>query len=177
MIRYVFKEPPVAIKNAKRADPQRIGEALAQISEANNNRLEPEAVVDAARPTRHILHRHFEWDNSIAAEAYRVDQARRIVRIVRVVDDADDDPAPRHAFVSITDGRSGRSYVPHREIIDNAKLQALVLEAAERDLAAWQRRYSELVDLCQEVEALRKRLRERRLGRRRDDDDRPSAPH
>lgn len=76
MIKYVFDdEQPLAFKAAAKADPQRLGEALATIQDAHGGRLEPEHVVDAARPKNSVLHKHFEWDDAAAAEAYRKDQA------------------------------------------------------------------------------------------------------
>ena len=172
MIKYEFREP-LTIQNGKKADPQKIGEALEKIGGADGT-LEPEAVVEAARPKRHVLHQFFEWRDDVAAEAYRLDQARRIVRCIRIV--AEDDGPSRLAYVSITDRTQGRRYVPTSALIDNTRLQLQVLEAAERDLLAWERRYRDLTDLCDLVRVARERLRDRRrdLG---GDDDQPSAPH
>jgi len=44
--------------------------------------LTPSAVVDEARPEDSPLHAAFEWDDSIAAEKYRLEQARRLLRQV-----------------------------------------------------------------------------------------------
>src|SRR5215475_4546630 len=98
VIRYQFKEAPLVIKNAKNANPQKIGEALAKIAEQDGG-LTPAATVNAARPERHVLHKHFEWDNDIAAELFREDQARGLIRCIRIVDETDD--TPKMAFLSI----------------------------------------------------------------------------
>ena len=42
-------------------------------------------VVDDARDPESPLHKHFEWDDEIAASAYRIDKARAIIRSVKVV--------------------------------------------------------------------------------------------
>lgn len=170
MIKYTFREP-LTIQNGKKADPQKIGEALEKIGGIDGE-VRPEAVVEAARPRRHVLHPFFEWRDDVAAEAYRLDQARRIVRCIRVVDE--DDAAPRMAYVSITDSSQGRRYVPTSTLIDNVQLQLEVLRQAEVDLRAWERRYRELSDICDLVRIARERLQDRRrdLG---GDDDRPSA--
>ncbi len=89
MITYTFRDEPVAILNAKKADPQKIGRALAKIAEANAGRLTPGAVVEAARSPNSALHRHFEWDDRKAAEAYRRDQAREIIAVIRVEQDGE----------------------------------------------------------------------------------------
>lgn len=58
--------------------------ALREIAAANAGRLTPETVVDIARSEASPLHRYFEWDTAKAAEAYRLDQARTLIRSVRV---------------------------------------------------------------------------------------------
>ncbi len=176
MIRYVFREPPAGIPNIDGADPQTIGEALDKIADDNDGELKPQVIVDTAQPADHPLNPHFEWDDGIAANAHRLDQARRLVRVIRVVDDSEEDPEPRRAYLSIRSPKEGRRYVPHREIINSSRLQLLVLEEAMRDLESWERRYAEIVDICREVRVLRERLRDRRRGLG-GDDDRPSATH
>lgn len=52
--------------------------------EDRTGRLTPRAVVDAARDENHPLHGEFEWDDTVAAEAYRLDQARQLIADVRV---------------------------------------------------------------------------------------------
>lgn len=47
-------------------------------------RFAPNDVVEAARDEDSPLHAFFEWDDSLAAEAHRVEQARRLIRSVRV---------------------------------------------------------------------------------------------
>ncbi len=53
--------------------------------QGNRETLEPEAVVDASRPEDAPLHPAFTWDDSEAAERWRVAQARDLQRGVRVV--------------------------------------------------------------------------------------------
>ena len=42
------------------------------------------AVVDAARPSGSQLHRYFEWDDIKAAESWRHEQARHLLRSIEV---------------------------------------------------------------------------------------------
>lgn len=159
MISYTFKDGPVTIKNAKRADPQKIGTALAKIAEQQKGRLTPPAVVKAARDTRNPLHKHFEWDNQIAADAYRLDQARALIRSVALVGDGDDELKP--AFLSIAD-KGGTSYRTVQDVLDSADLQSAVLAAAERDLAAFEKRYQQLGDICELIRDAREKVAARR---------------
>lgn len=146
MIKYVFRDSPLTIRAASKADPQRIGEALAKIAADGGGELTPKAVVETARNPRHVLHRHFEWDDNKAAELFRQDQARSIIRSIHAEDDdASEGHAP--AFVSVAD-KGGVSYRTLDAIKNSADLQARVLAAAERDLEAFNRRYTSLQDVC-----------------------------
>lgn len=157
MLKYTFREDgPLAIKNAKIANAQVIGEALHAISEKADGQLKPHAVVEAARDRKHPLHKHFEWDDKIAADAYRLDQARAIIRVIRIEDDEAAE-GPARAFVSITD-RGGTSYRQAEEIKNSADLQVVVLRQAERDLAAFERRYRDLKELCAAIFEARQKI-------------------
>jgi hypothetical protein len=56
---------------------------LRGIREANG-KLTPKLVLDEARHHDHPLHGRFEWDDAIASEAWRLQQARELIRTVRV---------------------------------------------------------------------------------------------
>jgi hypothetical protein len=47
-------------------------------------RLLPGDVVDRARPDDSPLHQHFEWKDGVAAEQYRLIQAARLIRSVKL---------------------------------------------------------------------------------------------
>ena len=152
MIKYIFRDdiiPPIA--NAAKANPQLIGEALAKVADANGGRIKPIDVVAeaASNPT---LHQHFEWDDRKAAIAHRLDQARVLLRVIRIDDDTSSDQ-PR-AFLSITE-KSGTAYRTLQDVINSTYLQALVLKQADRDLDAFQRRYRDLEDVCDVIREAR----------------------
>jgi hypothetical protein len=161
MPRYVFKDGPLRLKAAREADPQEIGEAIAAVAERQGGRLTPDAVVEEARSPESVLHRHFEWDNDVAAEAYRLDQARGIIRCIRIVEPKAEEGVVR-AFLSIND--SGHSYRAVREVLNSSALQGLILRQAERDLEAWEKRYRQLTDICDLIRIARERLRRKRDG-------------
>lgn len=156
-IRYVFREPTI-FHNSKDADPDVIGQELTRIKDANKGRLLPQTVVDEARNRRNPLHRHFEWNDKTAAEAYRLDQARSLIRIIQI-EDTDSDAAPRRAFVSVND--DGKAYRSVAEVLSSESLQLAVLVSAEKELRAFEARYNELLDICELVREARARLRQR----------------
>lgn len=61
-----------------------VAEALQALADANQGKLTPEQVLEVARDPRHPLHSHFEWDDAAAGEAFRLGQARRLIRSVKV---------------------------------------------------------------------------------------------
>lgn len=163
-VKYAFVDGVVAIPNAKKADPQKIGEALAKVEGESNGLLKPRAVWKAAegRP-RHVLYRHFEWKDVEAAGHWRDQQARILINTIRVVDADDGDKGP--AYFNLTQVGSGRAYRSYGDVMANADLQQVMLIAAERDMNAWATRYSELKEICELLKPARKRLSE--MGKRR----------
>ena len=158
MIKYVFKELP-NIKGMHSADPQVIGEELEKIAAKSEGKLTPVDVVKAASSVRHPLHKHFEWDNAKAASAFRLEQARAVIRSIRVVDDKSKDEV--RAFFSITE-KSGTSYRTIDAVRSSLELQLAVLKQAERDLDAFQKRYRDLTDVCDFVVQAKDALATRR---------------
>ena len=79
------------------------GKALEKIRKANGG-LEPAHIVEAARPEQHPLHKAFTWDDSIAAESYRRQQARLLVRALVVIrmdgDSTNEEPVYVHTSVA-----------------------------------------------------------------------------
>lgn len=154
MIKYTFRDP-ITIQGSKHADPQVIGVSLEGIRVASGGALRPRRVWQEATPDDHPLHPHFEWDDAEAAKSYRDDQARALIRSIRVVDEDGDD---RPAYLNVKD-RGGHAYHSVENVLASADLRVAVLRAAERDLAAWQSRYRDLREIVDAVEPARQALR------------------
>jgi hypothetical protein len=157
MTRYAFDW--TGPERAPRADPQKIGEALDAIRVRNGGQLHPQDVVGDARDPKSVLHPHFEWDVRKAAEAHWLDQARVLIRSIRVIDE-DVDDRPRPAFLSIR-ADDGVGYRAFKEVLASADLRQRLLEGAQRDLDAWTQRYRELREIVEMVEPARRELRRR----------------
>ncbi len=56
-----------------------------QSIENRKGQITPDQVIEAAKNESSALHGFFIWDNSEAARLYRVDQARDLIRRVRIV--------------------------------------------------------------------------------------------
>jgi len=91
-------------------DAQEAADCLEELRKDNEGKLETEAIIDAARPKKHALHRHFQWDDAVAAEEHRKTTARSLVRsIVVIVGDSNSErEAP--AYIHVATGQRGKGY-------------------------------------------------------------------
>lgn len=128
-------------------DAQVAGEELERIRTRHNGRLEADMVVEASKKPTAPLHAAFEWDDKKAAQGFRLDQARYIIRSVTVQIDEQAESDPVRAFVSVVRD-DDRSYTSTAHALSDPELRQQVLQKALRELEAWQQRYAELVELA-----------------------------
>lgn len=128
-------------------EAQKAGEELERIRTKHNGRLEPEWVVHNAKSPHNPLHDLFEWDDNVAAQNYRVDQARAVIRSLEVVIEQAPEAKPIRAFVSVVQERD-RSYTSVQHAMSDSDLRKQVLMQALTELEAWRKRYAELVELA-----------------------------
>ncbi|MEN0652374.1 MULTISPECIES: hypothetical protein [Hyphobacterium] len=130
-------------------DAQAAGEEIERIRVARNGRLTSEAVVEEAKDEASPLHPAFEWDNDRAAHQYRVTQAAHLIRSITLV--ADSRPGqpekPVRAFVNVTVDED-RSYTSVAHALSDEALRAQVLSQAWKEIEAWKRKYSDLVEFA-----------------------------
>jgi hypothetical protein len=58
--------------------------AFIEALESRSGKLSPADVLAAARPEDSPIHEFFEWDDTAAAESWRMEQARELIRRVRI---------------------------------------------------------------------------------------------
>lgn len=138
-----------------------VSEELAEIQRQNNGLLDPQMVVDYARNPETALHSRFEWDDTEAAEKYRLWQARQIIRMELVVIE---EPVTKQTiqirqYVSLPSDRiiTGRERKGYREITsvlkDDEKRQEL-FEAAKQDMIIFKRKYQMLQQVSKVINAI-----------------------
>lgn len=126
------------------------GEALERVRQKVGDSFEAAHVVDEARPKTSPIHRLFEWDNAVAAEKFRQDQARGYIRaLVVIVGDHDERPMP--AAVSFG---SGDGYVDTEAALSSSDMRAMMLARALAEARQWRARYNTLRELAGVFEAL-----------------------
>lgn len=90
----------------------------------------PEQVVEAARPDDAPLHGEFNWDDASAAHQHRLDQARTLIKSVRLVIRTSTIPFTSVAYVKdVRLEPSQQGYVPLRDLVSDEERASLTMDA------------------------------------------------
>lgn len=113
---------------------------------ADYGRLTPPILVDAARAPDHPLHSRFEWDNTLAGEAWRRQQAHDLIKSYRMAytsPSGKEHSIPGYLAVRYDpeDGNGGFAYEPADEIIDDPLKLKIVLADMQREWKQLRQRY------------------------------------
>lgn len=140
-------------------DAKTVGEHLEFLRQQEKGELTPQDVVKDARNPNSPLHSFFEWDDSEAAEQYRLKQARGLIRAVVAVFVRPDAPAIRaKAYVHIPEPT-----VPHYRATEHAmslqKTRTMVLQRAWRELQAWRERYKDLQEFAGLIDVIDEQIK------------------
>lgn len=110
--------------------------------------IRPKDVVDYARDPNTALHSHFTWDDSAAAEKYRLAEARAIIRVSIIVHESTSEKV--RAFVSLSTNRHPNGgYRAFAEIIENETDTEIMLRDAINELASFKRKYEALKEIAE----------------------------
>lgn len=134
-----------------KVDANTAGAVCEQLEAAGN--LTAKALLDVSRPEDAPLHSEFEWNDTVAAERYREDQARNIIRHLVVRLDAKPD-TPVRGFFRIEQAEP--RYTNVNAILTQRDLRAELIQQALEEMAAFQRKYGTLTELAMIFEATAK---------------------
>lgn len=130
--------------------------ALREIADENGGTLTPEAVVSAAKMKSSPLHDKFCWNDSAAAHAHRLWQARQLLRVVVMYIGPPDDRSRTQVFVSLTTDRGGAGYREIEAVLSNKEYREQLLADALEELRRFQVKYSALKELARVFAAIRR---------------------
>lgn len=131
--------------------------ALQELYKKNDGLLRPTDIVEAARPEESPLHKHFEWDDSVAAERYRIEQARKILQTVHVKILAPNGKEHvSQVFVSLSTDRKYGGYRAMVDVLSNEDMRNQMIRDAIADMQMFTQRYETLSDLAKVFSAMRK---------------------
>lgn len=110
----------------------------------------PKQIVEAARPDNSPLHRFFTWDNAGAAESWRIEEARILVRSISVrIINRDGEEVPVRAFhlLPSEDVPNEQRYTHINVIRDDPDKTDVLLHRSHNELVKWFREYGTYRDV------------------------------
>lgn len=130
-----------------KADAQKVAEEIAEIGEE----VKPAQILEKARDKTTELHKCFEWDDSVAAEKFRLQQARTVIchLVIKEVEEKTG-ATPKRIFhrTETTGGYKSIEFI----LQDQTEYEKL-LEMAKRELQAFKAKYHSLSEF-EEIFAL-----------------------
>jgi len=142
-------------RSIRNVNPQQAGEELDRLR-ADKGTLTPAIVLEAASEPDSPLHAAFEWDDSAAAQQHRLQQARRLITSIRVLNSPT--AKPTVAFVSVKTPSKGREYIPVMEAMSTEELKARVLSEARQAIEALERRYAHFEGIADMLASLKQKV-------------------
>ena len=132
----------------KSVSAQVAGEVMEKI-EKRDGVLTKESFLEESRPVDSPTHKLFEWDDTVAAEKFRLEQSRMAIQdIVVTIVKTDNEPIKRHAFVNVVAGKHNKAEYSNVEVAmsDETKRKA-VLQNALNELKTFEQKYSDYKEL------------------------------
>jgi len=124
------------------AQAERYGRELDRlIAEKPEKSIKPDEVVEAAKLTTSPLHEWFTWDDKKAANGFRHDEAKALLRyIITEVRTAEEVSVEVRVFDSIKTP-SGPAYASIQTTIKSPELSSYIIKMAFKSLKAWRDKY------------------------------------
>lgn len=138
-------------------DAQKIGPVLDELS--NQSAVTARDVVDSARSPQSPLHEYFQWDDRIAADEWRVETARRMLRSIKVryteqekADDGTTKTVTREARAFHVERTKAyetepRKYRTFQVLHGDSAFAAQMMDSAFDDIISWRRKYAPYVQM------------------------------
>ena len=131
-----------------KADANKCYEEIQQIGDE----VKPEQVLDKARDVSCELHKCFDLDDSVAAEKYRLHQARKVIGNLIVVthetEDKEKEPVQFRVMLKNDTGKDS-GYKQTIVMVKDEDEYSKLLEQAYRELHSFKQKYSCLSELAE----------------------------
>lgn len=131
-------------------------ELLTKMARRNGGVLEIDEVLKEAEDENSILHKHFEWDDSEAADLYRRQQARTLIQKCKI-QLVESEPMVIRAFVSLpTDRTNGGGYRLMSEVVTDSSMKEEMIRDIQLTIARWNKKLhlldSDIAELLEQLE-------------------------
>lgn len=126
---------------------------------AKHGGLRPSVVVEAAKPAASPLHKEFEWDDTRAGREYRLEQARKLIRVTVTVVEHGDGTTTVDPYIHVPASHTERAesgsgegvYLPMSVVVQDADAFSRALTALLTKLKAAKSAAEELRDAASEA--------------------------
>ena len=131
------------------------GEYLEKLSKEEGG-LTARALLEKSRPEEALLHECFEWDDTEAAERYRLGQARYFISNVVTVELKGKPIEPTRAFMQVTQREHSEVgiFKPVHVALSDSVSREIVLGNAMREMKSFISKYANLEELAKVIEAM-----------------------
>ena len=126
-----------------KVDAETAGKELERIKKKRG--LTAEAVVDESRDPKARLHKEFEWNDVVAAEKFRVEQARHMIADIVVEADSPAGSTVTRGFVKLS---HDEAYERVQDVLMDVEKTARLLDKAKTELRWFRDKYSTLKELA-----------------------------
>ena len=139
---------------------QQAGEYIQEISERENG-ITAERLLELSMDKDALMHKCFEWNDTKAAEKYRLSQAGQMIRTLVAVQVNDEPVEEQRVFVSVTQTAHAERgiYKPIVTAMSSENEKKIVLENALRDWQIFKGKYSKLSELASAIRAFDQEVR------------------
>lgn len=145
------------IKSLYKVPAQIAGEKIEEIIQDQGS-VTKENFLEASRPADSVTHDLFEWDDSAAAEKYRLHQSNMIINsiTVKVSVDHKKEPITTRAFVNVLPegGKEKAAFLRIDAALSDEEYKTVVLANAIRELHEFKRKYETYSELSQVITAI-----------------------
>ena len=136
------------INGVFKADANKCYEEIQQIGDE----VKPEQVLNIARNENTELHKCFDWDDTSAAEKYRLHQARQVMKNLIIVtrdNEAQDREPIQFRVMMKNDASFSSGYKQTIVMVQNEDEYKKLLETAYKELHSFKQKYSCLTELSE----------------------------
>lgn len=137
MITHTWKMPGIF-----KADAQKVGEEISALGDE----VTPQQLVEAAKDESTELHKCFDWDNDVAAEKWRLHQARQIFCFLVI---REEEPEPESVPVRVWHKNDDGGYKHVERVFRQEDEYQKLLQAAYAELRAFKIKYARLQELSE----------------------------
>lgn len=143
-------------------DPNTVGGVLEEI-ESRDGGVTATAFLEASRPEDSPTHSVFEWNDSKAAESWRLHQSRTTINALRVsYTNADGEDVKVSAFIKTTPGNTRTVYENIQNALSDKEKKEIVLARIREELDSFIIRNQHIEELADILEDASKKVRRRK---------------